>query len=396
MGDQPASVYERVTIRTDRSPDSLIRVVWADSSGAQFKPYRLYPRTLLDKGDAARIALKDITREYLNPHPNFSPSIHELADAGYKLKLGLFGDYPPEDEDLVEPPKLWFNELLRDRDRLILVTIHADPILLIPWGLLHNGDLESTDDIYDSFWAVRHQVAVLYNGMKPQQLKQPRSAENVRLLFALNQEVFEKTYNGLDEADRDFIREFLKRPVGRAFSTAGCRQRWREVGNNDCIIYFFGYAKDSEIHLSDTDRLSPSAFRALFSRESRVVRERTTPIYVLTFLNGCETVTGRDINNFLAATASPGFCGYIGAEAVVHDRFGILFGHELLHRLFTEGLPLREAMARLWRKHRPMGLLYGCYAHPDFAINSVEPSVALPSGFGPPNFHPRQNVEGAM
>ena len=241
--------------------------------------------------------------------------------------------------------------------------------------------------MYDSFWAISHQVTVLYNGMKPQYLKQPRVAENMRFLAALNQEVFERTCNSLSMQQRDFITQFLDRPVGRAFSTIGCRQRWQQVGNSDCILYFFGHASGSEIQFSDSDKLTPGGFRALFNRDSRVVRERTAPIYVLTILNGCASVSGHDIDSFLSATASPGFCGYIGAEAVVPDRFAILFGQELLHGLLIEGKPLGEAISRLWRKHRPLGLLYGCYAHPDFTIESSDRTIRLPPDFKVANFH---------
>jgi hypothetical protein len=376
----------------DRSMESAIRVVWGDSSGAQFKPYRIYPKWLLEKSEAARAAMAALGGEYLHPKPNFESSIQKLAEIGDAVRLGMFDDCLPEDQELADQPKQWFHELLKDRQKLIAITVHADPILPIPWGLLHDGNFESSRDVYDGFWAIRHQVTALYNGMKPQQLKQPRAAETVRLLAALNQEVFESTHGRLGESQREFITNFLDRPVGRAFSTAGCRQRWQQVGSSDCIIYFFGHANGSEIRFSNTDKLTPGSFRSLFSHESRVVRQRTRPIYVLTFLNGCATVSGQDADSFLTATASPGFCGYIGAEAVVPDRFAMLFGQELLHGLINEGLPLGQAISLLWRKHRPMGLFYGCYAHPDFAITPIERALALPAEFAVANFHPTSSV----
>jgi hypothetical protein len=224
--------------------------------------------------------------------------------------------------------------------------------------------------------------------MAPQPLRTARPAQNVRLLSAVNQAVFESTYEHLDPMHQNFITAFLDRPVGRAFSTRGCRERWKQVGDSDCVMHFFGHASGSELRFSETDLLTANSFRSVFRRESRVVRSRTEPTYVLTFLNGCASVSGQDAESFLVATADPGFCGFIGAEAIVPDRFALLFGQELLYCLMVEGLSVRQAMSRLWAKHKPMALFYGCYAHPNFAISRDDEHPPLPQGFDLRNFHP--------
>jgi hypothetical protein len=383
----------RIIIRTERAGDGLVKIVWGDSTGARFPPYRLYVKWLNDKALASRAALKAFHTAYLQPHPDFTQAIATLADHGYQLRRALFDDCPPEDRAAAAEPSLWFESLVRDPDSPIIISVHADPIMPIPWGLLHEfGSTQCNGDVYMGFWALRYQVAALYNGMAPRQLQIARPAGNVKLLSGLNQAVFESTREHLDAAQKDFIVNFLDRPVGRAFTSTGCRKRWNEVGDSDCVIHFFGHASGSELRFSDTDRLTASSFRNLFRRESHVVRPRTEPSYVLSFLNGCSSVSGDDANNFLVATADPGFCGFIGAEATVPDRFAMLFGQELLHSLLNEGIPVREAMSRLWRKHRPMALFYGCYAHPDFSISPAESCPVLPAGFDLCNFYPETDT----
>jgi hypothetical protein len=253
------------------------------------------------------------------------------------------------------------------------VTIHADPILQIPWGLLHDitPPYNVEEDIYDSFWARRYKVVTLYNGTQPRNLRAARHFDRLRLISAFNQFVFESTKTLLNSSDQQVVDWFSHRPVGAAFSTAGVRQRWREVGENDCLIHFFGHASGRELRFSESDVLTASQFRSLFRHESGLITRRGAPSYVLTILNGCATGAGHDAESFLEATADPGFCGFIGAEAPVPDNFALLFAQELMYSLILESRSVRETMLHLWTTHKPMALFYGCYAHPDFRIESA-------------------------
>ena len=52
-------------------------------------------------------------------------------------------------------------------------------------------------------------------------------------------------------------------------------------------------------------------------------------------------------------------------------------------------------MHSLWKKHRPMGLFYGCYAHPSFTIEpNLEISNALPRDFDCCNFTTEAGANG--
>jgi hypothetical protein len=264
--------------------------------------------------------------------------------------------------------------------------VFAEPSVPIPWGLLHDSHVEN--DPYRGFWAPRYKVAAVYNGVTPLRLRSARPRENVKLLSGLDEVTFGEMLLKLDKATQTYINRFLRQPVGPAFTTQGCRERWRDAESKDCIIHYFGHARDNELRFSEVDRLDPSMFRRIFGRESSVVRARAQPVYALSILNGCETVAGHGAKGFLIPTADPGFCGFIGPEAVVPDQFAFLFGQELLYLLLVEALSVREAMGRLWRKHDPMSLFYGCYAHPAFRVGKDNDYPPLPRCFTPRNYHP--------
>jgi hypothetical protein len=85
-------------------------------------------------------------------------------------------------------------------------------------------------------------------------------------------------------------------------------------------------------------------------------------------------------------TSDPGFCGFVGAEGVVPDRFALLFGTEFLYSMLVAGLSVRESMLLLWKKHRPMALFYGCYAHPGFSLKQDSEYGPLPTDFAATNY----------
>ena len=184
----------------------------------------------------------------------------------------------------------------------------------------------------------------------------------------------------LDAPNVNLIDVLLNRPVGQAITTAGCRKRWEQVENNDCVISFFAHGTGTYIEFDEGDRLSAYDFREIFGRKSAVVESHGFPVFAMSFLNGCETSAGEGYNSFLVATADPGFCGFVGIEATVPDRFALLFGQEFLYSVLVAGRSVGETMRELWNKHRPMALFYGNYADPDFRVEAAEP-IPVPTDF---------------
>lgn len=374
----------QIKLRVGPVQNGLVKVVWTDDLGSQFPPYYIYHNILMKLGENARQALEAMASRYPLPDPDYCDAVAGLAETGLELRNALFEQYPPEYQLSAAAARNWFETLLVDS---LVLTIHSDPNLPLPWGLLHDrGPGRDEEETYGGFWATRHSAAVLYNGMKPRILSRPREADRVRLIAAVNEEVFLKTRKQLETGYEKLLEAIVARPVGQAFTTKGLTDRWRQVGDNDCLLYFFGHATGQELQFSDADRLSATRFRTVLRREGAVSGANDNLAYVLTILNGCATVTGTEGESFLVATADEGFCGFIGAEATVPDEFGMLFGQDLLRSLLWDGLSVREAMARLWRKHRPLGLFYGCYAHPEFRVTGAEVALETPDGFDDRNF----------
>jgi hypothetical protein len=153
---------EQISIRTERAGVGLIKIVWSDSSGARFPPYRVYTNWLSAKAVEVRLALEQVRAAYLHPRPNFTEAIATLADRGRDLRVALFEDCPPEDRNAAYEPLAWFEDLIRSGTNSVMITVHADPILPIPWGLLHEyGVVAGGGDPCDAFWALRHKITAL-------------------------------------------------------------------------------------------------------------------------------------------------------------------------------------------------------------------------------------------
>jgi hypothetical protein len=344
-------------------------MAWGDGKTENL-PYHLVPGWVSKKIADVRRALAALGDAYRAMQPDYEEALRGVAEAGHRLRRALFNDSLPEERGLANAARDWFEEL-----DPVSVTVNTDASLPIPWGVLHENGVplgstagkETLDAIYAGFWAPRFEVAAIYSRMPP--LRGRRTPGVAKLLAALNQDMYEQTQELLDADRQRTIAALLERPVGKAYTVEGCRTRWTAVGDNDCVIYYFGHATGEALLFdSSGTRLSVGDFRELFTRNSSAATGATPPMRVLTVLNGCLSASGADSEGFLMATVEAGFYGFVGAEAEVPNRFGLLFGHDLLCALLNDGLSVREAMAGLWAKHRPLGLLYGCYAHPDLTV----------------------------
>lgn len=373
-----------IIITVEQNSADQATIVLGDGSGTY--NYGIFTAPIKKAANSLRQSLSNLRSVWLQTEHNFDDALATVAERGADLYEAFFIHSLPTDQSTSDEAKSWFEELTSQDDAQHDITAFADPQLPIPWGLIYQK--REDDDLYSGFWAIRYRVAAVYNKVVPQRLGRPRPRENVRLLSGLNQTAFEAAREHIDATTQTYIDMFLQQPVGLAFTTKGCKEQWRKAHRNDCVIHFFGHASGTELRFSDTDRLTPTDFRKTFQRESSVVHPRTTPVYALSLLNGCETVSGEGAEGFLLATAYPGFCGFIGPEAEIPDRFAILFGQEFLYALLVEGESVRDAMGRLWKKHRPMGLFYGCYAQPTFRVTGDKKFPPLPSSFNNPNFHP--------
>lgn len=96
------------------------------------------------------------------------------------------------------------------------------------------------------------------------------------------------------------------------------------------MLNIFAHGANDGIELGTSDRLDITEFRKTFSRDQELLKTCDTPVFTLSFLNGCNTSAGDGIDSFLVATAERDFCGFIGVEAPIPNHFALLYWSGIL------------------------------------------------------------------
>ena len=105
----------------------------------------------------------------------------------------------------------------------------------------------------------------------------------------------------------------------------------------------------------------------------------------MVFLNGCHTaIESAKDGGFLQATASGGFCGFVGTEAEVPDVFALRFANAFISQLLYTGSRAIDVMNKTRRDFWPLSLVYNLSCHPDFQFNPQ--GVASPDLLPAPDF----------
>ncbi|MCP4214635.1 MAG: hypothetical protein GY765_08255 [bacterium] len=364
---------EYVTLKVAHSGrEDRLKITWRDVYGYPFD-YEVHRTQLLETGKECRELLNRLTEEFKNPLPRYGPILQTLAKKGNDLYYLLFDGCASNRDTAAEAKELLKNSVQKGTK----LTVAMNTSVHIPWGLVYAGEPPADDpttaaekakgkiEHFPGFWALAFSLSVFYS-VGPVKMKLPLPRQSFKLLSALNKDEYLNVREMLGKEELAFFDTFMEREVGRTFSSRGCKQLWREVGDNECLIHFYCHSNGTELILAEDDKIGVVGFKRLFSRGDSDSNN-------LVFLNGCTTAVGELDMGFLSATAEPGFCGFVGAEARLPNTFALRFGLALLYCLLEEGLCLQEAVDMLRRRHWPLGLLYGCYAHPDFQI---EPSAA--------------------
>jgi hypothetical protein len=362
--------YDRfVTLRLKSIDQGKVEINWEEGAGS-YPPYALVTDWLKEAIDKTRGALHALKDAYPRHVEDDDRLLAELARCGHELRNALFDECDADDWAKAEEARSWFEALPTVG---VTISVKTDAKLAIPWGALHeHGDKAGIGQIYSGFWASCFQVTATYNSMRVP--PSGKATQPAVLLAGKNEQIFAETLEKFTPDQRTSIEGQLARRLGCANTVTGYKELWTRVGTDDCIVYFFGHATDNELLFNDQDdgRLSVRAFSSAFRRNSRTEGGRASTTKVLTVLNGCLSCTGEDANSFMMATTLPGFYGFIGAEAPIPNVLGLRFGHELLESLLDDGLTVGDAMKKLRERHRPYGLLYGCYAHPQLSVSTRE------------------------
>ena len=348
-----------------------LKVTWKDDVNIGYGPYYLARQQVKETVGKIRKELEALTNEYLyNPDPQYSPIMRKLAKEGNTLNFLLFeGAAGQESVDKAQKVKRWLNGL----EGTIRLNISVSSSVHIPWTLVFDEDPElipdgtiNIDD-YQGFWGQKYSISVLFSGMSPKELKNPRKRSTFKVISALNNVEYKNAFSNLKEKEIQYLNSLLDRPLGKTFEWSACKKQWEKLGQEDCLLNIFSHATGKELELSDKDCLNVIKFRQLFRREN--LNESDKECYCFMFLNGCSTAVGDLDNSFINATSEqPGFCGFVGAEASLPAEFAIRFGGAFLSQVLDGGTTVQLALKGLHRQHWPLSILYNSYAHPYFHI----------------------------
>lgn len=316
--------------------------------------------------------------------------LQKLAKYGSTMYLALTEDArgePPWSQERM-------NEWLADRGEDVTVSFAVPSNLYIPWGLLYNGDPEKlvVDDTeprieeYEDFWCVKYRASS-YHANLPLMASSALAGESFRLLSAVNNDVFEKAYEVLPEAEQGtakwFWGEESKLPV--AYDRVKLKEEWQKVSSDSGILYFYCHANGTKIEFSRDETVTAEQLHLDLRRDPR---HRCVN---LAFFNGCNTVVGPDVKSgdtgqsFAEILRMLRFRGHVGTEAKIPDVFALRFGFDFLFYFLHGKGSLLDAMSSLRRKHWPISLVYSIHCDPLVSIARQAPPE-FPEQFSEENF----------
>jgi hypothetical protein len=386
---RPPPAPRKRLLMLDLAPhsDTQVKVTWRNGIQAR-RPYFIHRRQLESTANDCRKVLEGLGKEFQNPaRPDYGPSLARLARAGSAVHYLLFDGAVAEAESAMEM-KEWLEANSADD---IHITVNSDLAVQVPWSLVFdapapsadmNGEFPAGIEAYRAFWGFRYRVTTLCNSMPMWDLDSALKQAGFRMLLVLHESEYEAALNMMNDKERAYFARVVERPVGRAFSWDAARIKWRQIAENDSLVYILCHSDGETLRLDHGDEISVTLFSQQFSKKRGATRGAT-----LCFFNGCFTARGSLDNSFHAASQIPGFCGFVGTEAPIPTRFAARFGLQFLFLLVERGMPVQAIVDHLRVAHWPLGLLYGCYAHPAF---SLEPSgdatvdIGLTSDFASP------------
>ena len=371
-------------IRVEEQSGQRLKVVWTvipDGRPGNFGPYYVPLAQLRNGVSKVRKYLNALVAEYNSRSYDYESALKRLADAGIGLEFLLF-DGVSEGAGEATKAKNWLADQMPGS---VQMTVSTDGTVHVPWGLLFSGEIpeesEARDD-YSGFWAFRYELATQHIAMDPHQFEQGLEESAFKVVSMLDGEALNTVKPSLPAEEQALLETLLERPLGAVFKTEEGKEYLRQVAESDCLLNIFSHATGQEIILSP-DSLSVGDFRRHFLHLRQKTPDRQAE--ALLFLNGCDTAVGDMNSSFLSATAEPGCAGFIGSEAKLPDEFALRASLVVLHGLLREGLTAHQVVKRLWYEHWPLGLLYGCYAVPDFKV-AVGAPIALPDYLRGVNF----------
>lgn len=373
-----------------------LRVIWKEGgvhyipSPRPFLPYTIHRGSVEDLADRLRATLEELVENSLSSEKPINRGNREqfarrrdeilrtLAQHGNDLYSILFA---PADGSIPKKEHI-------DKKILPAIENSGEPLSIcflvptkvsVPWGLLcdhatYRAVKSGAEVTPDTFWGMRHRISTVFGQASPKEFTATYEHETFTMIWGADQQEFGRLRKGLSQYadDENALNALLSHYGEPVFSSAALESAWAEQESRLGLMYILAHSDKRTISFSDNDEMDVLRFRIWATKKT------ASPPRCLVFLNGCSTTGMHERGTFLEATGRDGFCGYIGAEAVVPKFFAFRFGIAF-KMLFYSGLDVAEALATLQRRHWPLGLVYGLYGFPHVQI---EPHPALSTMIG--------------
>jgi hypothetical protein len=368
-----ADEIRNVEVQLSEHGTEEVKVTWRSAYPWGRQGYRV-PRTMLEKASKdVRARLEALVDEAMRGNVKQSGAVlKELAIAGNTLYRVLFHDR--ENTAYAESMR----QRLMRHDASWQLRAITGLRLLIPWGLVYDGDPDQLSgdpaDVdlahYQSFWCNKYRVASVYPGVNPE-----GSDMALGLHAIINRAVLARAEQHLHDAGAEAWKWVAEQYKPLIHSQRDWHTRWKSEAANVGILYFYSHADGGNIALNVGDTISAIDLELALTEQRHGVQPPC-----LIFLNGCSTAVGDNDGNFLEATSNSRFCGFIGAEASVPDVYAMRFGSVFLCELLRGGRSVAEIMFALRQQHWPLSLLYNVYCVPELRMGRPsQPPPPMPT-----------------
>ena len=362
----------RVDVRVQSEAE--LKVVWNDDSA--WLPYFISRKVVEDCAHEIRRVLAELVEAGLNGHlSSCGPILKRLADEGSTLHRALFTKTSGE----TDPERV---RLRYERwSQPFRVRFCVSDSVFVPWGLVFSGDADDLPDewpgdaaagweAYKNFWCLSRALSTVYDRIPPDAADDAEGASSSERIRGVRPDVCARAMNPLDSsAERSFLGWLTERHGEPLTTSRALKTRWRERSRHTRLVYFYCHASPTQLALGEDEKIEAS--RLLLLLAGKPIRP-AGHANCLVLLNGCSTAVGSAAGDFLLSTSQDGLCGFVGTETEVPDIFALRFSSALLYRMFHKGESLGEAMQEMHRRHFPLSLVYGSYAHPDFAMPQTQ------------------------
>lgn len=326
--------------------------------------------------------VREVLRAFVDDHltkqgKNSRELLKTLASRGADLRNALFEDKDSGHLNTAEIQDWLIRQPLGQR-----IAIRMDVPCHLPWSLVYMGDPKNLNEGESSirslkdFWCLRFSLSTVYSRKKPTDLENPRSRDGFKFLPILDKTEYEKSTGTLTDKEKSLWEDLLKHSEPIVHSEDDCFNTWKSISGDNSLLYFYTHSDGTRLKLDDEKTINVPEFARRFTRPVKNY-DGTANTYCLTFLNGCSSAVGEGGNSFLLATATKGFCGFIGTEAPIPTRYAFRFGMAFLSHLLDGGKPPHEIIDKLRREHWPLSLVYGNYCQPKFVVEPA-PKPAYP------------------